>query len=472
MQKRKKALIITLMIVTIIITILITFAVVYFTTDIFKNGQQAFIYAMSKNVETFATLANTNTNIQEEFRKNYSYNSTGTINGNISQENVNQNVTLKTTARRDKNSGRYYADITLQNASQDILKYSYINDNDIYAIKCDDILPNYIGVRNSNLKEYAKNMGISEETVSNIPDQIDFEVFKGAFNVTKEEKEYLSSIYVNTISNSISKENFQKNGKENITVNNINCNASKYTLTLNGEEIKTLLINLLNTAETDETSMNILAKLQNALTTNVNTTQINSNIENTIAKIQNDEIIANTTFVMELYYYKGNTIKTIIDISSIGKVTINTDKNTQNIVFLIEKYDDIGNINMTSQITISKGNYNDNVVYNLEIIPDTLNINQNINIMAQFGNTTESGYTNSYEVTIQNSEKSSMNFQYNVETIASENVEEIQEITDSNSIIFNNYQIEQLVPFITAYMQQNSALINNKLLSIDNTKVN
>lgn len=472
MQKRKKALIITLMIVTIIITILITFAVVYFTTDIFKNGQQAFIYAMSKNVETFATLANTNTNIQEEFRKNYSYNSTGTINGNISQENVNQNVTLKTTARRDKNSGRYYADITLQNASQDILKYSYINDNDIYAIKCDDILPNYIGVRNSNLKEYAKNMGISEETVSNIPDQIDFEVFKGAFNVTKEEKEHLNSIYVNTISNSISKENFQKNGKENITVNNINCNASKYTLTLNGEEIKTLLINLLNTAETDETSMNILAKLQNALTTNVNTTQINSNIENTIAKIQNDEIIANTTFVMELYYYKGNTIKTIIDISSIGKVAINTDKNTQNIVFLIEKYDDIGNINMTSQITISKGNYNDNVVYNLEIIPDTLNINQNINIMAQFGNTTESGYTNSYEVTIQNSEKSSMNFQYNVETIASENVEEIQEITDSNSIIFNNYQIERLVPFITAYMQQNSALINNKLLSIDNTTVN
>ena len=152
MQKRKKALIITLMIVTIIIIILITFAVVYFTTDIFKNGQQAFIYAMSKNVETFATLANTNTNIQEEFRKNYSY--------------------------RDKYSGRYYADITLQNASQDILKYSYINDNDIYAIKCDDILPNYIGVKNSNLKEYAKNMGISEETVSNIPDQIDFEVFK------------------------------------------------------------------------------------------------------------------------------------------------------------------------------------------------------------------------------------------------------------------------------------------------------
>ena len=92
--------------------------------------------------------------------------------------------------------------------------------------------------------------------------------------------------------------------------------------------------------------------------------------------------------------------------------------------------------------------------------------------MAQFGNTTESGYTNSYEVTIQNSEKSSMNFQYNVETLASENVEEIQEITDSNSIIFNNYKIEQLVPFITAYMQQNSALINNKLLSIDSTTVN
>ena len=43
---------------------------------------------------------------------------------------------------------------------------------------------------------------------------------------------------------------------------------------------------MLNTAKTDEISINILAKLQNALTTNVDTTQINSNIENTIAKIQ------------------------------------------------------------------------------------------------------------------------------------------------------------------------------------------
>ena len=65
-----------------------------------------------------------------------------------------------------------------------------------------------------------------------------------------------------------------------------------------------------------------------------------------------------------------------------------------------------------------------------------------------------------------------MNFQYNIETLASQTVEEIQELTDANSIIFNNYPIEQLLPFLTAYMQQNSTLLLNKISSIDSTTVN
>lgn len=472
MPKRRKGLIITLIVVTVVVAILITFAILFFTTDIFKNGQQAFLYAISKNMETFTTLTNQNITSQQDFRKAYSYNSTGTINGTISQGSVTQNVTLETNARRDKNTDRYYADISLKNAGQDILKYSYIECNDVYAIKCDDILPNYVGIRNSNLKEYAKNMGATEETVKNIPDQVDFEVLKGAFNLSEDESRQLKSIYMDTVLNSIPKENFQKAGKENITVSNVSCNANKYTLILNGEEIKRLLVNLLNTAKTDEISMNILAKLQNALTSTVDTTIITNNIENTITKIENDETISNTTVTINVYSYKGKTIKTVVNISTLGKITIDTDKDAQSITTLIERYDNIGNINMTSQITLSKGNYNENAVYNLEIIPNTLDIGQTINIMIQFGNTTESGYTNSYEVTIQNGENNFINLQYNVETLASETVEEIEELTDSNSVIFNNYPIDQLMPFITAYIQQNSTLISNRLSTIDSTTVN
>ena len=127
---------------------------------------------------------------------------------------------------------------------------------------------------------------------------------------------------------------------------------------------------------------------------------------------------------------------------------------------------------MTSQVTISKGNYNDNVVYNFEIIPNTLDIGQKLNVMIQLGNTTDTGYTNIYEVLIQNGENNTINLQYDVEVLASETVEEIQELTDSNSIIFNNYSIEELTPFITAYIQQNSTLILNRLSSIDTTTVN
>ena len=472
MQRKRKGLIIALIITAVIIAIAIVFTILFFTTDIFKNGQQAFLQAMSKNIEMFNTLSNANIITQEDFRNTYSYNSTGTINGTISQGTVTQNVTLKTTARRDANTERYYADIALQNAGQDILKYSYIECNDVYAIKCDDVLANYVGIRNSDLKEYARKIGVSEEEINNIPEQIDFEVLKGAFNLSEEEKEQLQSIYLDTITNSIPQEKFQKAGKESITVNNLSCNANKYTLTLNGEEIKKLLINLLNTAKSDEISMNILTKLQNALTSNVDTTLITNNIENLTTKIENDETIANTTLTVDVYSYKGNPIKTIIDISTIGKITIDTDKNTQSVTVLTERYDDIGNINLTSQVTISKGNYNDNVVYNFEIIPNTLDIGQKLNVMIQLGNTTDTGYTNTYEVLIQNGENNTINLQYDVEVLASETVEEIQELTDSNSIIFNNYSIEELTPFITAYIQQNSTLILNRLSSIDTTTVN
>lgn len=472
MQRKRKGLIIALIITAVIIAIAVVFTILFFTTDIFKNGQQAFLQAMSKNIEMFNTLSNANIITQEDFRNTYSYNSTGTINGTISQGTVTQNVTLKTTARRDANTERYYADIALQNTGQDILKYSYIECNDVYAIKCDDVLTNYVGIRNSDLKEYARKIGVSEEEINNIPDQIDFEVLKGAFNLSKEEKKQLQSIYLDVIINSISQEKFQKAGKESITVNNLSCNANKYTLTLNGEEIKKLLINFLNTAKSDEISMNILAKLQNALTSNVDTTLITNDMENLVTKIENDETIANTTLTMNIYSYKGNPIKTIVDISTIGKITIDTDKNTQSVTVLTERYDDIGNINLTSQVTISKGNYNDNVVYNFEIIPNTLDIGQKLNVMIQLGNTTDTGYTNTYEVLIQNGENNTINLQYDVEVLASETVEEIQELTDSNSIIFNNYSIEELTPFITAYIQQNSTLILNRLSSIDTTTVN
>ena len=472
MQRKRKGLIIALIITAVLIAIAVVFTILFFTTDIFKNGQQAFLQAMSKNIEMFNTLSNENIITQEDFRNTYSYNSTGTINGTISQGTVTQNVTLKTTARRDANTERYYADIALQNTGQDILKYSYIECNDVYAIKCDDVLTNYVGIRNSDLKEYARKIGVSEEKINNIPDQIDFEVLKGAFNLSKEERKQLQSIYLDVIINSISQEKFQKAGKESITVNNLSCNANKYTLTLNGEEIKKLLINFLNTAKSDEISMNILTKLQNALTSNVDTTLITNNIENLTTKIESDETIANTTLTVDVYSYKGNPIKTIIDISTIGKITIDTDKNTQSVTVLTERYDDIGNINLTSQVTISKGNYNDNVVYNFEIIPNTLDIGQKLNVMIQLGNTTDTGYTNTYEVLIQNGENNTINLQYDVEVLASETVEEIQELTDSNSIIFNNYSIEELTPFITAYIQQNSTLILNRLSSIDTTTVN
>ena len=63
-----------------------------------------------------------------------------------------------------------------------------------------------------------------------------------------------------------------------------------------------------------------------------------------------------------------------------------------------------------------------------------------------------------------NGESNVYNLKYDTNTVATDKVEEIEELTSSNTIILNSlqYSIDQATTFLMQYMQINTNLIVNK----------
>lgn len=465
MKKGKTGLIIAIIIIVVVLAVAAIFAVLFLTTDMFKTGQQAFIEAITKNTENFTTITSDVFENQEDFNNTHSYNTTGSIVINSNSNGNSGSIEYQTTARNDNTQDRYYADIILKNESDaEILKYSFIKSKNIYAIKNEEITPYYVGIQNESLKEYARSIGIEESQIFNIPEKIDFDALRNAFNMTSEEKSQLKEKYLNIIKDSIPEDKFAKAGKESIKVNNITYNANKYTLTLSSEELKKVITNILDTIKEDEIVLNMLAKLQNSLTGNVDTIQIKNIIENLISTIENNTEISENEYIITTYSYRGRTIKTIFEIPNMGKLTIDTDSTTQTVKFLLENYSVQEDGNKVQQVTISKSNSGNSTLYNIEFVPNTVNIDNTINISINLGNVTETGYSNSYEVSVINGESNVYNLKYDTNTVATDKVEEIEELTSSNTIILNSpqYSIDQATTFLMQYMQINTNLIVNK----------
>ena len=62
----------------------------------------------------------------------------------------------------------------LKNGQDNLLSFSYINSGNIYAIKCEDLLKYYIGIRNENLKKLASDLSGNNQLEKIIPEKIEF----------------------------------------------------------------------------------------------------------------------------------------------------------------------------------------------------------------------------------------------------------------------------------------------------------
>ena len=252
---------ILLIIIPIILLIMIgagIFAFLYLATDMFKSDKELFMKSISQSYEIMDVFENENVKEQNDFKLTNTYTSSGNLNLSITENGDTKNINLTTASRRDNNTGRKYSEVALKNGTNDLLKASYVNSGDVYAIKCDDILGLYMGFKDSGFKEYAQKLGLSEDDIKKIPDSINFEGIYQLSDLTDEQKKYIIETYSKVIFDSIPEDKFSKLNGSQITVGDKTYSANAYTLNLSGSEIKQIIINCLTALQQDNTSLVIM----------------------------------------------------------------------------------------------------------------------------------------------------------------------------------------------------------------------
>lgn len=435
-MKKKVGIMISVIAALIIIGIGI-FAFLYFMTDTFKSSQQLFWQYASNSNQLIKMISSENEVNQKVWKESHSYTAKGDLNIAVTKENGTKEIKLGTTAKHSQNTGRTYSDVTLYNGEVELLKASYINSGDIYALYCKDIYePYYIGFRNSNVKELASKMGLVEDSMQ-ILNMLSLEN-----GLTKEEILHLLEIYSGLLVDCIPEANYTKVAKTTVNINNQICEAVGYQLRLNQADIRKILIDILTKTKEDEQVISILNKLINA--ENLDMTSI---IEQIIINLQENSLQdANLTITV----YNAGKKLTQIQMSYNEEMELILDiddskENKKSIVISLKSFNsDNAETDNSVQITMEKQILSNMVLYTSTIANGQ--DDQRIIMSTSLGNIVDDKIENNSKIAILDYNTTIEATYYKTIQSTTEEVE-IQELTNSNAVVINNYPREQLENF-------------------------
>lgn len=463
MKKKKVGLIIAIIIVTVVVVATAALVALYFFTDLFKSEQQLFWKYISNNSQLTKIVTNENEETQKQWKENNSYTSKGALKLSITAKGQTQEINLGTTSKHNNENDRDYSDLTLYNGNEELLKASYIHSSDVYAIQCKDIYEQYyIGIRNSNLKEFATKMGLPQESIAQIPDSIPLDVIKNTSKISEEEAKYLLDTYFNILMENIDKQKYTKLNKSNITIGDKSYETKGYQLALNQNDIKQILVAILTKAKDDEQTIAIFNKLL-VEESQVETIDVRETLSELLENVQNqkfDEL--NLTISI---YNAGNQInKTQININNSAELTLDVDTSNESREYVVlntkainektSEQKDVIKLTMEKQKLDNMINYTTNLINNATNVQITMN--------TSLGNIIDNKMENNSKITIRDNDATIEASYYKTTSLANENIE-IQELTNSSSVIVNNYPMEQLETFFTGLGKKASQVFPEKI---------
>ena len=488
MMPRKKRIALAIAIPSIIvIIIIITGILLYLNTDMFKSNKTLFFKYFGKNSENIKEIEEIFES--SEYEKNLQNNKyTDDINIKVnytnnlqttSEDNSNtiNNVKLLIKGEEDKNNKYSYKDFKLEkdkniatntenqsssensnesnNKEQNIMEVEYIKNDNNYGIRFSDLFKQYLLVENNNLKDLFRKIGYSEQELENVPDSIEIN------DIT------LSDIkYSEIINKKVSKEKFEKNSKQVITINEKNITTNAYILKLTNEELNNLYVDLLESLKQDEIILNKIESIQNKINSiNINSSESKDlkesfaeEIDLQIEKI-NKTNIGNQETKIIVYENSGKTIRTAIQ----GKdYEINFDYiNTQDEknIELIVKKDEIETYNI--KLKKDKDGIKLDIYSNDETNPIKISLEQN-------KNESDKKCSNNINLKYENA-NSKLEVSAEQEINIVDNFENENTLNDQNSILLNGLEKEQL----QAVLNQVSEEVQQKINSIsEEVKIN
>lgn len=374
MEKSKKIVLICIIVVIALIFIAGgTFAYIYFFTDAFKTNQELFYKYLSKNKEIVEFFKDEDILKYYEEKKNNSYNDNGEISISLTgdvDESVKSQADIinksKITYTGGVNGNNKYSnqDIKLLYNNDEVIGGTFTQKNDYYGLKINNIIEKYITFENNNLKEFAKNLGMSEEQINKIPNKITKEVLKGEEFVSEEQLNTIINRYINVVIDNLKEDSFSKNNSEEGNI---------YTLTINQQTAITVINSLIETLKNDEEVLNIIKQIY-IKETNVTEEESQMVIEQLKTYLQETQNNLNQTQVQEdsnniyisVYVSKRKLVKTEVIVGEKEKIILSNGKDTVS----MEVQEDSQNLNTYTSvgiITVEKNKTENELSYNLTV---------------------------------------------------------------------------------------------------------
>lgn len=476
MPRKKRRMMIIIIAVVVVLILALAWGLLYLNTDMFKSNQTLFAKYIGKNmenIENFETVSNEEKEYNGLLENNkYTTNLEATVNYTqdvgTTLENTNNAINkLKITSdgQVDKANQYNYQNIKLLNNSESALELEYIQSENTYGIRFSDLFKQFTLVENSNLKELASKLGIKDEQLESIHDQINIENdFSNIFNFSEAEKQSLQNKYSKIFEQNISKDKFTKQSDVTITVNDKNVQTNAYTLTLTKEELNNIFIKILEILQQDEVILVKLDNLQNLLNTySINSSETSQSdlrneftksITDTIEKIENNNIGTEETKII-VYENRHNTIRTMVQTDK-DEVTFDYYKNGSEIYSQFSNEDLSTTDNNTEKITYTNNQKEINLSYSSKVGENTktytLNQKNEIADSKSIKNIKVSYLDNSNKVEL------AINENTNIVNSFSDEIK----LDDTNSVKINDLESEKL-NLLVSTMQE---AITNKMSEV------
>lgn len=472
MGRKKRILIITLSIITVLILI-IGGVLIYLNvaTDMFKSPTELFYKYLYQN----GSIANVfDTNLLDRYYQrieNNAYNGTGELtvktglnddseSDTLDFDNLMNNLKLSYTTKSNLIEKKQETEATILYNNQEQFKFNFVQDNNNYGIKSDEVVYKYLQLKNENLRDIYGKLGIQNtESIPNQFKKLDYNIYK---NMNAEDKSRILSTYQNVLNKGILSNHYTKQADVNLNYNGQNVVTNAYSLTLTEEEVSSLKISLLETLMTDELTLKYIVQFLQLDSSY--TVQIKQTIQEKIDELKREQLETNNNIRITVYESNMQLLTTIVETPEATYTIDNTVSDTNQKVTIVKQSNDGNNINTT--ITLERNTTTNNNSFKAEQISktgetitdrnaitialngnvDTENLELSVKLENVIGNkTNEINYTDKKEFT--------------------SNID-IEGLNNDNSVVLNDMTLEEINSLYKSIVERIQYLYNEKLQNI------
>ncbi|MCI8761031.1 MAG: hypothetical protein HFJ34_08020 [Clostridia bacterium] len=434
MGQKKNSKIILIVIILLVMLILLTgIAYTFFATDLLKSNKDLFFKYITQIADEKEGFFENQLSQYFKRQKNTPYNNEGTFALNVTSENgepkeyekVNQ-FNISFSGVTDQENQSLEQNISLNYSDEVAFPFSYRQIKDAIGLQTKYVGNKYVTIetdklQNQNIDEIdgANNLVKAKEKIAKLTQ----------FPFNKEEWKQVQETYIKVISDQLQDSQFTKI-EEN--------NKKGYKLTIQAEQIKNIEIQILETLKNDQMTLDKINQYMEEQ--NISTKITTNTIDNQIKDIQRNTSSEEENYEITVFEEKGKTTKILLT--------------TQEVELNIEKKKEDNSLQYTISMETIGEDDNNRISFQANYIglKDLQNVAENyeIEIEAQMPN-----YLIAIDTSNSNqaSDKMIYKYQFNNQINFTDTVN-IEEFSDDNAMILNNYENEQVSNFLQQVVER------------------